>query len=38
MSDSEVLKLTKLSGFSIDKLLTFLALLNQDIEVNIKPD
>ncbi len=27
----------QLSGFSIDKLITFLILLNQDIEVNIKP-
>lgn len=26
-----------LTGFSIDKLITFLILLNQDIEVNIKP-
>lgn len=27
----------QLSGFSIDKLITILILLNQDIEVNIKP-
>ena len=26
-----------LSGFSIDKLMVFLILLNQDIEVNVKP-
>jgi len=26
-----------LSGFSIDKLIVFLILLNQDIEVNVKP-
>lgn len=27
----------QLSGFSIDKLITFLILLNQDIDVSIKP-
>ena len=27
----------QLSGFSIDKLMVFLILLNQDIEVNVKP-
>ena len=27
----------QLSGFSIDKLMIFLILLNQDIEVNVKP-
>lgn len=27
----------QISGFSIDKLMLFLILLNQDIEVNIKP-
>lgn len=27
----------QLSGFSIDKLIIFLILLNQDIEVNVKP-
>jgi predicted XRE-type DNA-binding protein len=27
----------QLSGFSIDKLIVFLILLNQDIEVNVKP-
>ncbi|MBA2656290.1 MAG: XRE family transcriptional regulator [Tatlockia sp.] len=27
----------QLTGFSIDKLISFLILLNQDIEVNIKP-
>jgi len=27
----------QLSGFSIDKLMMFLILLNQDIEVNVKP-
>lgn len=27
----------QLAGFSINKLITFLILLNQDIEVNIKP-
>jgi predicted XRE-type DNA-binding protein len=27
----------QLAGFSLDKLMTFLILLNQDIEVNIKP-
>jgi len=35
----KVSRLTRgqLSGFSIDKLIVFLILLNQDIEVNIKP-
>ena len=27
----------QLTGFSIDKLMVFLILLNQDIEVNVKP-
>ena len=35
----KVSRLTRgqLSGFSIDKLIVFLILLNQDIEVNVKP-